>query len=218
MNNRVGQDRHGVAGTTDHQELVGDYGTPEQSIPANGYGPAVDWETCMTMNDTWGFKKHDHNWKSTETLVRNLIDCASKGGNYLLNVGPTGEGLIPDESREHLAEVGQWMTANSETIYATTASPFNRQLPWGRCTQKNQKGGTVLYLHVFDWPSNGELLVPGLKSKVSSATLLSGKHALAFELREDGLAISVPKAAPNPISSTIVLKIKGGIEPVPAND
>ena len=81
---------------------AGDFGTPEQQIPATGL-PGVDWESCMTMNDTWGFKSYDENWKSSETLVRNLIDIASKGGNYLLNVGPTAEGEIPAPSVERLA-------------------------------------------------------------------------------------------------------------------
>src|SRR5581483_1384744 len=114
VNNRVG--REVPAG----KPKIGDYGTPEQSIPANGYGPGVDWETCMTMNNTWGYKKSDNNWKSTETLVRNLIDCASKGGNYLLNVGPTGEGLIPEASIERLKQVGEWMRVNGKAVYGTT--------------------------------------------------------------------------------------------------
>ncbi len=83
----------------DKGEGVGDYGTPEQEIPATGFGPGVDWESCMTMNNHWGYNKNDHNWKSTQVLVRNLVDCASKGGNYLLNVGPTAEGLIPGAQR-----------------------------------------------------------------------------------------------------------------------
>ena len=83
----------------------GDTETPEQFIPATGY-PGRDWETCMTMNGTWGYKSNDHNWKSRETLIRNLVDIASKGGNYLLNVGPTSEGLIPGPSVERLQEVG----------------------------------------------------------------------------------------------------------------
>ena len=89
----------------------GDTETPEQQIPAKGY-PGRDWETCMTINDTWGFKKDDHNWKSTETLLRNLIDIASKGGNYLLNVGPTADGIIPQESVDRLTEIGKWMRVN----------------------------------------------------------------------------------------------------------
>ena len=101
----------------------GDTETPEQYIPATGFKDR-DWETCMTMNDTWGYKSYDQNWKSTTTLVRNLIDIASKGGNYLLNVGPTAEGLIPEPSVERLEEIGKWMEVNGEAIYGTQASPF----------------------------------------------------------------------------------------------
>jgi alpha-L-fucosidase len=215
VNNRVGRDRKGVAGTTEGQERIGDYGTPEQSIPANGYGPGVDWETCMTMNDTWGYKKSDDNWKSTQTLVRNLIDCASKGGNYLLNVGPTGEGLIPDASIQRLKEVGDWMKVNGDAVYATTASSFSRQLPWGRCTTKISGKTTTLYLHVFDWPADGELLVPGLKNKIKSARLLVGSKKLATQKGEDGVTISLPASAPTAISSTVVLTVEGAPDIAP---
>ena len=99
VNNRVGKGRKGMEGLNKgDQEYVGDFGTPEQQIPATGLA-GVDWESCMTMNDTWGFKKDDHNWKSTQMLVRNIIDIASKGGNYLLNVGPTAEGRNPRPQR-----------------------------------------------------------------------------------------------------------------------
>ena len=126
---------------------MGDYGTPEQTIPATGLGPGVDWESCMTLNDHWGYNSHDKNWKSVTTIIHNLVDCASKGGNYLLNVGPTAEGLIPAESVERLAKVGAWMKVNGESIYGTSASPF-KSLAWGRCTRK----GSRLYLHVFSRP------------------------------------------------------------------
>jgi alpha-L-fucosidase len=194
----------------------GDTETPEQFIPATGY-PGRDWETCMTMNDTWGYKSYDDNWKSTETLIRNLVDAASKGGNYLLNVGPTSEGCIPEASVARLKEVGAWMGVNSEAIYATAASPF-KKLPWGRCTTKVLPEGTVLYLHVFTWPADGTLLVPGLKSPVEAAWLLAdpAKTPLRFEARSEGVVVSVPEKAPDPVSSTIVLRTTGElvIEPV----
>lgn len=187
---------------------AGDYETPEQYIPPNGL-PGHNWETCMTMNDTWGYKRDDHNWKSAETLIRNLVDIASKGGNYLLNVGPTGEGLIPEASVERLKEIGDWMKVNSVAIYGTTASPFARQLPWGRCTTKISGESTTLYLHVFDWPARGQLFVPGLKNSIESARLLADGQKLAVKNRQDGVVISVPATAPDKISSTVVLKFKG---------
>ena len=192
---------------------AGDYETPEQHIPPNGL-PGHDWETCMTMNKTWGYKKDDQNWKSTRTLVRNLIDCASKGGNYLLNVGPTGEGLIPEASIERLKQIGKWMKVNGQAIYDTTASPFTKQLPWGRCTKRVTGDTTTLYLHVFDWPANGELLVPGLKSKIESAFLLADKshRQLACKNLEDGVRVTVPPKASDAISTTVVLNIKGAPE------
>ena len=94
----------------------GDFGTPEQEIPSTGQ-PGVDWESCMTMNDTWGYRSFDDNWKSTETLVRNLVDIASKGGNYLLNIGPMADGAIPTPIVQRLEEMGAWMKVNGEFIY-----------------------------------------------------------------------------------------------------
>ena len=113
INNRVGKARSGMAGMDKGTERVGDYGTPEQEIPPTGFGPGVDWESCMTMNNHWGYNKNDQNWKSSTTLVRNLIDCASKGGNYLLNIGPTSEGVFPEPSIERLQEIGKWMKVNT---------------------------------------------------------------------------------------------------------
>ncbi|RKY04270.1 alpha-L-fucosidase [Candidatus Poribacteria bacterium] len=206
MNNRLGGG------------IEGDFGTPEQHIPEEGI-PGKDWEVCMTMNDTWGYKSYDHNWKSTETLIRNLVDIASKGGNYLLNVGPTAEGLIPEPSVVRLREIGRWMSVYGESIYATTASPIGRP-PWGRCTKKETEDGVKLYLHVFDWPSDGRLVVPRLRSKVEAAYLLSdpNKNYLDVKQVEEGVAVSVPKEAPDPIDSVVVLKVEGELEVEPAQE
>ncbi len=207
VNNRVSTELPLQAG----QRPFGDYRTPEQSIPSNGLGPGVDWETCMTMNNTWGFKQSDHDWKSAQTLVRNLIDCASKGGNYLLNVGPTGEGLIPEPSVERLRQIGSWMKINGEAIWGTSAGPFPRPLPWGRCTTKVSADDTILYLHVFDWPADGELLVHGLMNPVLSASLLAALNTqpLDTECTENGLVVTLPRSAPSALSSTIVVQLRG---------
>jgi alpha-L-fucosidase len=209
VNNRVGNARAGMSGMDKGGKRVGDYGTPEQEIPPTGFGPGVDWESCMTMNDTWGFNKGDHHWKSSQTLIRNLIDCASKGGNYLLNVGPTGEGVIPEESLQRLADVGRWMKANSDAIYGTQASPFEK-LDWGRCTQKKlAHGDTRLYLHVFDWPKNGQLLLPGLANKPLKASLLDGGKMLEVSAEDGVVTINVPDAAPDKNATVIALDLKG---------
>jgi alpha-L-fucosidase len=209
INNRIGKGRKGMEGLNKgDREYIGDFGTPEQQIPATGM-PGVDWESCMTMNGTWGFHKYDTNWKSTATLIRNLVDIASKGGNYLLNVGPTAEGEIPAASVERLAAIGQWMKRNGESIYGTSASPTAAPA-WGRITMKRADGdATTLYLHVFDWPINGKLSVPGLRSEFSSATLLATGAELSVSLEGDTWVIDLPGNAPDPIDTVIALRLKG---------
>lgn len=209
INNRVGKGRAGMSGMDTGAGRVGDYGTPEQEIPPTGFGPGVDWESCMTMNNHWGFNKNDQNWKSSATLIRNLVDCASKGGNYLLNVGPTAEGAFSQPSIERLAAIGKWMKVNREAIYDTQASPFKR-LPFGRCTTKVSGNTTTLYLHVFDWPTDGQLVIPGLKNNVKKAYLLAdSKHRpLKATLGEDSVVLSVPSTAPDAAASVVVLKIR----------
>jgi len=204
VNNRVGNGRQGMRGLSKSDEFAGDYGTPEQEIPATGL-PGVEWETCMTMNNTWGYKFYDNNWKSREDLLHKLVDIASKGGNFLLNVGPTAEGLIPSPSVERLAAIGEWMKVNSESIYGTTASPLG-EVPWGRCTAKPGK----LYLHVFDWPTNGKLEVTGLKNKVKRAYLLADKKRSGLLVTRESMekiVITVPSKAADPFNTVIVLQI-----------
>ncbi len=195
---------------TDHIKDLerGDFTTPEQHIPPTGLD--YDWEVCMTMNTSWGYKHYDNNWKSAKLLIHNLVDIASKGGNYLLNVGPTPEGEIPGESIDRLKEIGDWMDKNGESVYGTNASPFFK-LPWGRCTQKTTEGGSKLYLHVFDWPEDGEILVPGLKSRVSRASLLVTGDKLKVSTSGGDAIVKVPAESPDNIDAVVVLEIKGDL-------
>lgn len=169
-----------------------------------------DWETPVTMNDTWGFKKDDQNWKAPAILIRQMVQVASRGGNYLLNVGPTSEGLIPQPSIDRLAEVGQWVKVNSDSVYGTAPSPFPYELPWGLVTTKPGK----VYLHVFDWPKK-ELVLYGLKSHVNGAALLANKSKLKIKQTADekldhhSLTIQLPIAAPDKNDSVIVLDVTG---------
>jgi len=208
INNRIDKGRSGMAGFNTGSQFKGDYCTPEQEIPASGL-PGIDWESCMTMNNTWGYSAHDNAWKSTEVLVRNLIDIASKGGNYLLNVGPTSEGLFPGPSIERLQGIAAWMKVNGDAIHGTTASPFPKAPAWGRCTTRSlPDGNTRLYLHVFNWPADGNLVVTGLTKKPVAARLLAQPGA-ALKLTSDGaaLTISVPAQAPDPIATVIALDV-----------
>jgi alpha-L-fucosidase len=199
VNNRVGG--NGVNG---------DYGTPEQEIPPNGLGR--DWETCMTINGSWGVRTKDTGFKSTATLLHNLIDIASKGGNYLLNVGPTAEGEIPRPEIDRLAEMGAWLKVNGDAIYGTKASPFADKFDWGRCTRK----GNTVYAIVFDWPKDGKLTLP-LKTAVKKAYFLSdnidthGMPAmpplpLTVTKTDGGVTLGLPATAPDPIASVVALE------------
>ena len=203
INNRVGHGRTGMGGLNKEGGVgIGDFGTPEQGVPAEGL-PGVDWETCMTMNDTWGFKSFDDNWKESRTLLHTLIDVASKGGNFLLNVGPTAEGEIPPESVARLREMGRWMRVNGESIYGTSVSPFG-QPAWGRYTAK----AGIVYAHVFTWPGNGTLVLSGVKSAPRRAYLLADRAPLAVEQTDAGIVVHLPAVAPSTIASVVVLEMK----------
>jgi alpha-L-fucosidase len=190
----------------------GDHKTPEQRIPNLKDLDGTDWETCMTMNGTWGYKSYDHNYKTPETLIRNLIDIASKGGNFLLNVGPTDLGEFPQESIDILAKMGQWMKVNGESVYGTKASPWGL-FPWGRCTIKETKEGTTLYFSVFEWPADGKLVIPGLTNKIISAKLLTSEAKVKTAASKDGiLTVSLPSKAPDPIASVVKVEVKGSVK------
>jgi alpha-L-fucosidase len=216
MNNRLGG---GFKGDTE---------TPEQFIPAQGY-PGRDWETCMTMNDTWGYKRDDQNFKSTETLIRNLCDIASKGGNYLLNVGPTSEGVIPPPEVDRLREVGAWMRVNGEAIYGTGPTPFGAEAGSFSATEKDKKGKPKfvaawdwrattkpgkIYLHIFNWPPDGQFQLAGLQSKVKKAYLLADHKKLKVTQTDSGVAIALPENAPDKIASVLVVEIKDSVPKV----
>lgn len=186
----------------------GDYKTPEQKIPDESELDGKDWETCMTMNGSWGYKSFDHNWKSDEKLIRNLVDIASKGGNYLLNVGPQADGAFPDEAIKSLKAIGKWMNVNSQAIYGTKASPLEA-LSWGRCTKKDVNGNTTLYVSVFNWPKDGKLTIPGVKTPINSIKLLAGNMAVNAKQTGDVLELQLPAKAPDEIASVIKIDLKG---------
>ena len=194
INSRVG---HGL----------GDYGVSEQKIP--GGADAKPWETCMTLNGHWGYFKGDEKWKPAPTVIHNLVDIISKGGNYLLNVGPTGKGVIPAGAVADLSAVGAWMHVNGEAIYGTKAGPLKTVPSWGRVTQK----GDNIYLHVFDWPKDGKLVVPeiGTTQAVVTAHLLADKSGARLNLKQDAAAgtvvIDVPAQPLDPVDTVVVLQL-----------
>ncbi|GAC1515225.1 MAG: alpha-L-fucosidase [Gemmatimonadaceae bacterium] len=203
INNRVGKGRQGMKGLT-REGHIGDFGTPEQQVPPEGL-PGVDWESCMTMNDTWGFKAYDDGWKDSRTLIRTLIDVASKGGNYLLNVGPTAEGMIPRPSEARLREIGDWMRVNGEAVYGTGASALG-QPAWGRMTVKKGR----LYAHVFDWPRDRQLEIVGLKERPVRAYLLTDRKSLVIERTASGAVLTLPSVPPSAIASVIAVEVAPG--------
>lgn len=171
-----------------------------------------DWETPVTMNDTWGFKRDDTNWKPTSILIQQMVQVSSRGGNYLLNVGPTAEGLIPQPSIERLNQVGEWLKVNKEAVYGTNPSPFQYELPWGIITTKPNK----IFLHVFKWQK--ELTLFGVKNKVQKASLVSDKKNLKFTQTNDpasdhyALTLQLPPNPADKNDSVIVLDIQGDVQ------
>ena len=149
-----------------NSELMGDFQElNDNEMPASGIEEY--WETPQTLNDTWGYSRFDHNWKSPGEVIRRLVEIVSKGGNYLLNIGPDGLGRIPEPSREILRETGRWMNLYGESIYGTNASPLEAT-DWGFCTRK----GNILYLHITEWPEDSRLALKGLLNSINKASAL----------------------------------------------
>ncbi len=165
------------------------------------------WETIDTHNDTWGFVRHDHNWKSPREIVERLIRIVSRGGNYMLNVGPDGLGRVPEMSANILREVGQWLRVHGEAIYGTDPSPLGA-MPWGECTAREGR----LYLHVLRAPADGRLIVPGL-AKVRSVKLMGSRAKLATRAIAGGTEILLPPSPSSALVPVIAVDIAGKLAP-----
>ena len=206
VNNRVDKGRKGMAGMNrDDKRYAGDFGTPEQEILEGT--SSMDWESCMTINDTWGFKSYDDNWKSDEMLIKNLVDIASKGGNYLLNVGPTAEGLIPQASLERLQKMGEWLEVNGEAIYSTCKlEKVFKQGEEIRFTKKKNK--PHYYAIAFEKPQKELILQHLYPSEKSTIKLLGHQGKLDWTFDQNkGLIIQIPENISGEIAWTF--KIEG---------
>lgn len=205
INNRVGKGRSGMQGMNKYNDAAGDFGTPEQEI-LEGTSDA-DWESCMTMNDTWGFKKNDHNWKSSEMLIHNLIDIAAKGGNYLLNVGPTAEGLIPAASVDRLKDMGNWLNINGEAIYAT--SSLKKYKEGDNIKYTVSKDGKFVYAIVIK-KSDEPVVIKNIQINPGSKVYMLGVKKpvkLKSDAKTGTLSLNWPKELP--CEHAWVFKIEG---------
>ena len=210
INNRVDKGRQGMQGMNkEDQKYAGDFGTPEQEILENA--SALDWESCMTMNDTWGFKSYDYNWKSGTVLIHNLIDVTAKGGNYLLNVGPNSHGLIPEPSVERLRQMGKWLAVNGEAIYET--EKLKKAYKQGENIRFTKKKGQAVYYGISLKSPEKTINFKQLKPKENTEVFLLGyDQPLDWAHSEkEGLTINVPKSALEAIgdSDAWVFKING---------
>ncbi|MDE1177519.1 MAG: alpha-L-fucosidase [Edaphobacter sp.] len=202
--------------------LRGDYVTPEQFIPKaiptkdvevkgvdrsvafhEGVPNARDfqlWETCMTINHTWAYNANDHDFKSSRELIRGLIEVTSRGGNFLLNIGPQPDGQVQPEFVERLQAIGDWLRINGEAIYDSTYGPIQ-----GLTNLRSTARGNNIYLHVFDW-TPPKLVVSGIHSKVLYARLLANNQKLEFQQTEQGLTLSLPQVNPDENATVIALE------------
>lgn len=210
INNRVDKGRQGMQGMNEEGgKYVGDFGTPEQEILENSSD--FDWEACMTMNDSWGFKQSDHNWKSSKTLIHNLVDVAAKGGNYLLNVGPTAEGLIPEPSIERLREIGVWLENNGEAIYQT--EKLQKHFKQGENIRYTKKTGAAVYYGIALEQPEEKIIFQNIKPKKGTEIYLLGyDRPLEWDFHEEhGVSIRIPGeiSADKRLQHAWVFKVEG---------
>ena len=196
--------------------LEGDFSTPEQHIQASKAGRA--WETCMTLNESWGFNRTDDQWKTPKTIVNNLITCARGGGNYLLNIGPEPDGSVPPASVEILEAVGKWMDTSGKTIYGS-----ERMYADGYALENFTRKGNTLYVHVYNWPGHTPaaewldfykpevvVAIGGLKPKVLSARVLKTGQKVEFTQDEFSFRLTgLPMIAPDQPATTIEVECDG---------
>jgi len=183
---------------------LGDFECPEQQVPAAPV--ARQWETCQTMNNSWGYNASDLGYKTPKTLIQQLVTVVSRDGNYLLNIGPKGDGTVPTQSVDILNSFGDWMNIYNESIYGTTRSPYPAEPRWGVYTRKAGK----LYAHVFTWPANGQLLIPSLTNTIDKIYLLNDTTTTLGYTDSNGcITISVPATAPDLINSPVVIDVSG---------
>jgi len=183
---------------------IGDFECPEQEVPDAPL--SRQWETCRTMNDSWGYNAGDSAYKTPSTLIRELVKVVSRDGNYLLNIGPRGDGTVTDQTISILNGMGDWMNVYGESIYGTNRSPFSWEPQWGFYTRKPGK----LYAHVFSWPANGVLKIPTLANTLNKIYLLNDPTILLnYTVHEGYIWISLPVTAPDSINSVVVVDVSG---------
>jgi alpha-L-fucosidase len=183
---------------------LGDFDCPEQTVPTAPL--ARPWETCATMNGQWGYTSWaESSYRSASNILYEMVQVLSRDGNYLLNIGPKGDGTMTPGSTNILGTFATWMNTNSESVHGTTASPYGTNEPsWGYYTKKPGK----LYAHVFNWPGGGQLLVPVLSNTVNRVYLLSDtNHSLSYTISGGNINISVPAGAPSAMDSVVVVAV-----------
>ena len=185
---------------------LGDYQTlGDMEVPHSNIDGL--WESVDTTNDSWAYAWYDENWKTPKEILKRLIACVGRGGTYMLNIGPRGDGSVPERAARSLRGAGNWISRYPQVIYAAESSPWQHALPWGDVTAK----GNRLFLSVFEWPSSGKLYLPGLKTKIASARLHKGEDSepVRHSQVKGWTVLQLPPRAPEKLVSVIELELKG---------